>query len=76
MPDDDHARYDQAAAELRDKHAAQAWKTASPLFAKYPTLYAVQDLRCQLALLQRFDPDRTNAERSPMTRLSAKPGGT
>jgi len=27
-----------------------AWLTARPLFTAYPDVYAVQDLRCQLAM--------------------------
>ena len=71
MPAADHARYDEAIAQLHDNHVGRAWAAASPLFGRYPDVYAVQDLRCQLAILERFDADRTKVECAAMSRLSA-----
>jgi Matrixin len=69
LPTADRARYDTAVAELGANHVDRAWSAASPLFARYPDLYAVQDLRCQLAILRRFDSDRTAGECAAMKRL-------
>jgi hypothetical protein len=71
----DHVRYDTAITELRDNHVSRAWTAASPLFARYPDIYPVQDLRCQLALLMHFDAARTKDECAAMTRLSTKRDG-
>ena len=70
LPPADRARYDTAMEELRANHVDRAWSAASPLFARYPDVFSVQDLRCQLAILERFDADRTKTECAPMTRLS------
>ncbi len=49
MPAADRALYEQATKLDALGDAASAWKTASPLFEKYPDLLPVQDFRCQLA---------------------------
>jgi Matrixin len=50
-------------SELFRKGAvAAAYGTANPLFAKYPKVSAVQDLRCQLATLRWLERDALRAE--------------
>jgi Matrixin len=46
----DRTIYAQAADDLRQGHPQDAWTHAEPLFTRYPDVYAVQDLRCKLAL--------------------------
>jgi hypothetical protein len=47
---DDRATYRRAVTLSRDGDAAAAWKGALPLFKAYKAVYAVQDLRCTLAM--------------------------
>jgi hypothetical protein len=70
VSDADRATYDRAAELLRVGATNTAWDTARPLFAKYPKSYAVQDLRCQLAVLRRLDEKPLAQECAPMKRLS------
>jgi Matrixin len=46
----DQAEYAQAVQEQRAGRATEAWSKVKPLFTKYPNVYEVQDLRCQLAM--------------------------
>jgi predicted Zn-dependent protease len=46
----DQAEYTQAVQEQRAGRVAEAWSKAKPLFTRYPDVYEVQDLRCQLAM--------------------------
>jgi hypothetical protein len=51
-----------------------AWQVARPLFARYPLVYAVQDLRCKLAMaaFPSFDDVRTECD--PLMRLTLAGG--
>jgi hypothetical protein len=49
VADADRAVYAQATQKEHDDPEA-AWKVAQPLFGRYPSVYAVQDLRCRLAM--------------------------
>src|SRR5262249_2017421 len=51
----DRATFHRAAEQRRAGQNAEAWKTATPLFAAYPSVYAVQDLRCQIAMTLGLD---------------------
>jgi hypothetical protein len=41
-----------------------------PLFETYPKVYAVQELRCQLAMKAGLSMDEERAERAPLMQLS------
>ena len=66
---DDRARFDRAVEARAKGDFAQAWQLASPLFAAYPRVRSVQDLRCKLALEQRFEIDRARKECAPLTEI-------
>jgi hypothetical protein len=51
----DRAVYERASEAFRANGVARAWDTATPLFTKYPGVYAVQDLRCQLAVVRHLE---------------------
>ena len=55
LSDADRAAYERASEAFRASGVARAWEIATPLFAKYPAVYAVQDLRCQLAIVRRLE---------------------
>ncbi len=48
--DADRDAWQRAVKLQRDGELMQAWTIATPLFKTYPTTYAVQDLRCTLAM--------------------------
>lgn len=52
---------------------AEARALAMPLFAKYPKVYAVQELRCQLAMKAGLGMDEERAECAPLMQLSGAP---
>lgn len=66
----DRERYVQAIEEMRAGAVAASWASARPLFTAYPSVYAVQDLRCQLAMLRWLDRTALKAECAPLARLS------
>jgi len=66
----DRPRLAQASAQLNSGAVRTAWETAKPLFASYPDVYAVQDLRCQLAILNRLDEKERTVHCAPLKRLS------
>jgi hypothetical protein len=70
----DRDTYARADAALRGGHIDDAWTTARPLFAAYPDLYVIQDLRCQLATLRRVDAASVKKECARMIELM-KDGG-
>jgi hypothetical protein len=49
------------------------WNEATALFAKYPRVYEVQDLRCKLAMANAFAWDVTRTECDPLMKLSTAP---
>jgi hypothetical protein len=68
----DGARYLRAREALARKDHVGAWETAKPLFAAYPSVFAVQDFRCNLATsVFRFDVARRECER--LMQLSTAP---
>lgn len=77
LPDDaptkelDRAAYKQAVELLRAGDAHHAWEAALPLFKPYATVYAVQDLRCQIAM-QRVGWPGAQADCEPLKKLSTK----
>ena len=68
----DRARFDQASAAFQHGATDQAYVTAKPLFDAYPKTYAVQDLRCQIAVLRRVDAQALTRECDGLKRLSGK----
>ena len=46
----DRALFEEALREQRAGRKPDAWSKAEPLFSRYPDVYEVQDLRCQLAM--------------------------
>lgn len=65
-------RLKRATALLRDRSVQRAYEVASPLFELYPSSYAVQDLRCQLALVRFLERDEFVKECAPLSRLANK----
>ncbi|MBI2396061.1 MAG: hypothetical protein HYV09_41240 [Deltaproteobacteria bacterium] len=53
------------AGKLKD-----AWDAGTPLFGKYPKVFAVQDLRCQTATNVGFEWPRVKAECAELMKLS------
>jgi hypothetical protein len=68
----DRTRFEEASTWFQRGFTDQAYATARPLFAAYPTTYAVQDLRCQLAVLRRVDASVLAKECDGLKRLSGK----
>lgn len=64
----ERARAEQAAGRVREAIAL-----AKPLFKRYPNVYAVQELRCQLAMKAGLSIAEENAECQPLRRLSGSP---
>jgi hypothetical protein len=71
------APFERAQQLLRDGQVDEAWSTAKPLFDAYPQDYAVQDLRCQIAMKRSSAWAQTQRECEPLLRLArpAKAGG-
>ena len=55
---------------LKGGAVQSAYETARPLFGRYPGVYAVQDLRCQLATVRWLERSALLAECAPLIRLS------
>jgi Matrixin len=72
MRDADRAVFARATQWFQAGQAPQAHQIARPLFDAYPDLYAVQDLRCQLAVLRRVDAQVRAKECAALQRLSPK----
>lgn len=66
----DRALFEQARQEQAAGHIAEARALAKPLFERYPSSYAVQELRCQLAMKAQLPMSEEQAECEPLMRLS------
>jgi hypothetical protein len=66
----DGKRYLDASALFQAGAVAAAYGTAKPLFARYPDVSAVQELRCQMATVRWLERDALRAECAPSLRLS------
>jgi hypothetical protein len=66
--------FDRAVDARRGGAIEEAWKTARPLFGRYPAVYEVQDLRCSLAMKRPLGWMETRAECDALMRLSAGVG--
>ncbi len=62
--------FSRAEAELASGRASEAWRSAEPLFGAYPDDYAVQDLRCRIAMRAGFDHTRMRSECAPLMKLN------
>jgi hypothetical protein len=62
----------EAGAMAKAGNAEGAWKTAKPLFTAYPRVYAVQDLRCKLAMAYLGSYDAVRAECEALLGLAMK----
>jgi hypothetical protein len=60
-------------AKTSDPEAA--WALAKPLFAAYPEVYEVQDLRCKIAMTRGMSYDAARAECDPLMKLTMRGAG-
>lgn len=67
---DDGVRFAQASEAFRHGAIGPAYDAAKPLFAAYPNVVVVQDLRCQLATVRWLDRSDLRTECAPFERLS------
>jgi len=66
----DHALLLRAKQAQASGDVPQARTLAAPLFTRYPTSYAVQELRCQLAMAAGLSMSAESAECEPLIQLS------
>ncbi len=71
LSSDDQSRFAQASELLAKREYGAAWETAKPLFAKYPKVLAVQDLRCTVAT-NTFAFASARVECQPLMKLSTE----
>jgi hypothetical protein len=69
----DRALFARARQEQTAGHFAEARSLAKPLFETYPDSYAVQELRCQLAMKAHLPIAEEQSECAPLMRLSGSP---
>jgi hypothetical protein len=72
---EDGPRFTGAWEKFQAGDARAAHELAQPLYTRYPDEYAVQDLRCQLAMLRWLDRDEVTSECAPLKRLSPAADG-
>lgn len=66
----DRALFDRVRQEQAAGNIAEARTLGKPLFERYPSSYAVQELRCQLAMKAQLPIADEQAECEPLMRLS------
>jgi Matrixin len=71
LPGDARGRFARARWLLQSGAIVRAYEEAKGLFAAYPNVYAVQDLRCQLATVRWLERKDLLAECAAFARLSA-----
>ena len=71
---DGRDRFLRAQQLFRAGAVAPAYESAKPLFTRYPDVYAVQDLRCQLATVRWLPHEQMLAECAPVGRLTGDAG--
>lgn len=69
----DRDRFVGAIRALNANHVPGAYEMAKPLFSRYPNVYGVQDLRCQLATVRWLDQSELEAECAAITRRLGAP---
>jgi hypothetical protein len=67
------ARLVQAQEAMSARNLKAAREIAGPLFETYPNVYAVQDFRCQLAILEWLPREDQEVECAALKRLSGPP---
>ena len=70
LTEPDRALFEKARAAQAQSRFVEARSLAAPLFQAYPKLYAVQELRCQLAMKAGLSMDEESAECEPLMHLS------
>jgi len=70
LKDADRTRWSQTSESFRAGKMKDAWETGTPLFSAYPSVLAVQDLRCQIAMKIGFDWQRVKLECEKLMQLS------
>jgi hypothetical protein len=70
LPRDDRARFNLALRQFKAGNVAGAYDAARPLFTAYPAVYAVQDLRCQLATVRWMEKEAMLKECAGAVRLA------
>jgi hypothetical protein len=73
LPPEARDQFVRAQQAFRAGAVAMALQAARPLFAAYPEVYAVQDLRCQLATVRWLPREELQAECAPMQHLLPAP---
>ena len=71
----DRGAWRRASELARAGDAAGAWQAARPLFARYPRVYGVQDLRCKLAMAMLASFADVRAECDPLMKLTTEGAG-
>jgi hypothetical protein len=66
----DRATFAQAVHDRQAGHLSDAWDKAQPLFTGYPGVYAVQELRCQLAMQRGGAWEQVQTHCEPLTKLT------
>ena len=74
LPAEAQARLAQAEQAMGARNFKAAREIAGPLFEAYPSVYTVQDFRCQLAILQMLAREDQAVECAAFNRLSGPPG--
>jgi hypothetical protein len=69
LPPEARDQFVRARQAFRAGAVGLALQTAQPLFAAYPRVYAVQDLRCQIAAVRWLPREKLKAECAPFERL-------
>jgi hypothetical protein len=70
LKDSDRPAWTRAVEAFRAGKHKDAWDAGQPLFAAYPKVLYVQDLRCQIAMKIGFDWQKTKAECDQLMQLS------
>jgi hypothetical protein len=73
LPAEARARLEKAQQALSAHDVKAARELGGPLFELYPGVYAVQDLRCQLAILEWLPREEQDVECAALKRLSGSP---
>lgn len=78
LPPEAREQFVRARQAFRAGAVGVAFQTAGPLFVAYPRVYAVQDLRCQIAAVRWLPREKLQAECAPMQALlrTNGPAGT
>jgi hypothetical protein len=75
LPPEAREQFVRARQAFRAGAVGFALKTAEPLFLAYPGVYAIQDLRCQIAAVRWLPREKLRAECAPFQALLAADAG-